>query len=142
MKEIGVGNHACVGMSSVSNEGGGNEALEVGWDEAIQDWEARVEGGGDGGERGGRKRNKLGVFVKEELSESRFEGVFRRGKEEDCGDSRGGSEDDTVHCSLEGREEAAVQVFGKGAVYRNSRAGGDPCGAAECDEGMGEWDGD
>ena len=108
MKEIGVGNHACVGMSSVSSEGGGNEALEVGWDEAIQDWEARVEGGGDGGERGGRKRNKLGVFVKEELSESRFEGVFRRGKEEDCGDSRGGSEDDTVHCSLEGREEAAV----------------------------------
>ena len=141
MKEIGVGNHACVGMSSVSNEGGGNEALEVRWDEAIQDWEARVEGGGDGGERGGRKRNKLGVFVKEELSESRFEGVFRRGKEEDCGDSRGGSEDDTVHCSLEGREEAAVQVFGKGAVYRNSRAGGDPCGAAECDEGMGKWDG-
>lgn len=141
MKEIGVGNHACVGMSSVSNEGGGNEALEVRWDEAIQDWEARVEGGGDGGERGGRKRNKLGVFVKEELSESRFEGVVRRGKEEDCGDSRGGSEDDTVHCSLEGREEAAVQVFGKGAVYRNSRAGGDPCGAAECDEGMGKWDG-
>ena len=141
MKEIGVGNHACVGMSSVSNEGGGNEALEVRWDEAIQDWEARVEGGGDGGGRGGRKRNKLGVFVKEELSESRFEGVFRRGKEEDCGDSRGGSEDDTVHCSLEGREEAAVQVFGKGAVYRNSRAGGDPCGAAECDEGMGKWDG-
>ena len=141
MKEIGVGNHACVGMSSVSNEGGGNEALEVRWDEAIHDWETRVEGGGDGGERGGRKRDKLGVFVKEELSESRFEGVFRRGKEEDCGDSGGGSEDDTVHCSLEGREEAAVQVFGKGAVYRNSRAGGDPCGAAECDEGMGEWDG-
>ena len=141
MKEIGVSNHACVGMSSVSNEGGGNEALEVRWDEAIHDWETRVEGGGDGGEGGGRKGNKLGVFVKEELSESRFEGVVRRGKEEDCGDSRGGSEDDTVHCSLEGREEAAVQVFGKGAVYRNSRAGGDPCGAAECDEGMGEWDG-
>ena len=141
MKEIGVGNHACVGMSSVSNERGGNEALEVRWDEAIQDRETRVEGGGDGGERGGRERNKLGVFVKEELCESRFEGVFRRGKEEDCGDSGGGSEDDTVHCSLEGREEAAVQVFGKGAVYRNSRAGGDPCGAAECDEGMGEWDG-
>ena len=108
MKEIGVGNHACVGMSSVSNERGGNEALEVGWDEAIHDWETRVEGGGNGGERGGRKRNKLGVFVKEELGESRFEGVVRRSKEEDCGDSRGGSEDDTVHCSLEGREEAAV----------------------------------
>lgn len=45
MKEIGVGNHACVGMSSVSNERGGNEALEVRWDEAIHDWETRVEGG-------------------------------------------------------------------------------------------------
>ena len=102
-----------------------------------QEW----RGGGDGGEGGRGKGNKLGVFVKEELGESRFEGVVRRSKEEDCGDSGGGSEDDTVHCSLEGREEAAVQVFGKGAVYRNSRAGGDPCGAAECDEGMGEWDG-
>jgi hypothetical protein len=67
-----------------------------------------VEGGGDGGEGGRGKGNKLGVFVKEELGESRFEGVVRRSKEEDCGDSRGGSEDDTVHCSLEGREEAAV----------------------------------
>ena len=58
---------------------------------------------------GGRgEGNKLGVFVKEELGESRFEGMVRGSKEEDCGDSGRGSEDDTVHCGLEGGEEAAV----------------------------------
>jgi hypothetical protein len=64
--------------------------------------------GGDGGEGGRGKRNKLGVFVKEEFGESRFEGVVRWSQEEDCRDSSGGSEDDTIHCGLEGREEAAV----------------------------------
>ena len=67
-----------------------------------------MEGGRNGGKGGGGKGNELGVFVEEELGESRFEGVVRRGEEEDCGDRRGGSEDDTVHCGLERGEKAAV----------------------------------
>ena len=48
------------------------------------------------------------MLVKEEFGESRFEGVVRWSQEEDCRDSWGGSEDDTIHCGLEGGKEAAV----------------------------------
>jgi hypothetical protein len=88
------------------NRGRKDDPLGVRWDKAIHYREAGVKGGRDSEERGGGERDKLSVFVKEEFGEGGFESVVRWGQEEDCGNSVGVSEDDVIHCSLEGREEA------------------------------------